>query len=492
MKNSNIIYMKNICKRFPGIIALDNVNFKAEGGKVNCIVGLNGAGKSTLIKVLAGVYGKDTGEIYFNDKLLNFKSLSAARKEGIYVIFQDTNLCENLTVLDNYTLGKEKNFFGILNKRSSHRKTIDDFKKMNFNLDLNSTVDTLSVAEKQMLEILKAVDDKMKVIVYDEPSSSLTKTETEKLFNIINNLKKENIIIIYISHRLEEIFEIGDTVTIMRDGKDICRKEIKTLTKNELIELMVGEKIANKKIRSVVSNVGDTALEVRNLSTSKFSNINFTLHQGEILGITGLLGSGYNEACRTLFGLEKITNGEVYYNNEKLMLNNPESLIKKGISFIPGKRREEGIFGMLSVLNNISISSIKKFTKIGVINKKKEISIATNLIKQMEIITPSLQKEVQELSGGNQQKVVLARWILSDSKIMLLIEPTHGIDVKTKKEIYMILNDLSLKGLSIIISSTEYAELAEICDRIIIFRKGIIHKIIESKEITEREIIENL
>jgi len=490
---NNILEMKNICKAFPGVKALDNVDFTAEGGKVNCIVGENGAGKSTLIKALAGVHTKDSGKIFLNGKLLNITSLTDAKKRKINFIFQDTNLCDKLTVFENYTLGKEKNTFGIVDKKSDYLKTVRDFKEMGIDIDLNSLAKNLSVAEKQILEILRAFDEESKVIVYDEPSSSLTESETLKLFNVINILKKKNVIIIYISHRLDEIFRIGDYVTVLRNGKNIGKRmKVTEIDKNKLIELIIGEKQVKKTKKELSFKKEDIILEAKNLSTNDLSNLNFHLNKGEILGVTGLLGSGYDKVGKALFGLEKIKRGEIIFYKEKMDLKDPRMLIRDGFCYIPEKRREEALFGILSVLNNISISSTGEYSKFGVINSRKERRLAHNFIEKLDIKTPSIYKKVRDLSGGNQQKVVIARGISTRAKLMLLIEPTHGIDVKAKSEIYSILKDLSAVGVSVLICSTEYSELVELCNRILIMKSGGINKILSGDEIKEKLIMQSL
>jgi ribose transport system ATP-binding protein len=357
MKMANrILELKNISKSFPGVKALNRVDFIAEGGKINCLVGENGAGKSTLIKILAGVYKKDVGDIFLNGDKISIHSLQDAKNKKINFIFQDTNLCDKLSVFENYTLGKEIAKFGVINKKAGYEKASRDFQRLGVDIALDRPMHELSIAEKQIIEILKAFDEESEVIVYDEPSSALTEKETQKLFTVINTLKSEGVIVIYISHRLEEIFEIGDYVTVLRNGQNVgSRVNIRDIDKTGLINLIVGEGKFKEHQKDSLSGSGEVVLSVDHLITDELQDISFQLIEGEILGVTGLLGSGYDKLARTLYGLESISSGEIKYNNRNIEIDTPHTMVKNGIGFIPENRREEALFGVLSVKDNGSV-----------------------------------------------------------------------------------------------------------------------------------------
>ncbi len=488
-----VLELNKISMSFPGVKALDDVNFKADGGKINCLVGENGAGKSTLIKILAGIYRKDEGEIILNGEQISIHSLQDAKKNRINFIFQDTNLCDKLTVFENYTLGKEKAPFGIIDQKSCYEKARSDFEELGVDIDLDQPMSELSVAEKQIIEIIKAFDEESEVIVYDEPSSALTEIETKKLFSVINTLKSEGVIVIYISHRLEEIFEIGDYVTVLRNGKKIGdRYNVKELNKARLIDLIVGEENFKEHEKKEYIEYEDSILVVDNLTTRYLSNISFNLGRGEILGITGLLGSGYDRLARTLYGLEKITSGKINYNGREYKSASPQTMVKNGVGYIPENRREEAIFGVLNIMENLTISSTAKFSSKGIINFKKEREITDAYVDKLEVKTPDIFKKIQNLSGGNQQKVVISRWLAAEAELLLLVEPTHGIDVKTKIEIYDILKDISKSGISTIIFSTEYAELESLCSRILIMERCRIKKVLTGDDVNQQTMMNNM
>jgi len=490
--SSDILEMKNITKYYPGVVALNNVNFFAEKGKVTCLVGENGAGKSTLVKILAGIIPKDAGEIYLNGKRCRINSLFDARKAGLSFIFQENNLVNKMTVLENYSLGEEKNFLGVIyDRNTSYKNFIKISSQLNFNIDPNAIVETLSTAEKQMLEIIKAMKSNLTGIVFDEPTTSLSKLEINKLFSLIEKLKKQNIIIIYISHFLDEIFDIGDYVTVLRDGRIVGTRKVSDFNKRELIKMMVGEDIITRPKKRIEPVRKEPLLEVRNLYTERLNNVNFSLYKGEILGVTGLRGSGHEELAEILFGLKRPKKGRIVVDNKEVDLRNPRTAVLEGISFLPEERKERGLFELLSVSDNLSITAlVKKFlSRVGIVNKLKKRNLVDEIINKLDIKTPSRDTPVKYLSGGNQQKVLIGRSIGTKSKIIILNEPTHGIDVKSKSEVYNILNNLKKKGTSIVVFSTEYAEIVKESDRIIVFYEGSIIKIIEKREASEEAVL---
>lgn len=490
MKNK-LLLMKNIEKSFPGVKALQKAYLELEKGQVNVILGENGAGKSTLMKILTGVYLKDKGEIYLNGEIIEPKNPKEAEKLGISIIYQEFNLLPHLTIAENIFVTRlPQNKLGIVNEKLLYDNTKNILNKLNLHINPNELVENLSVAQQQMIEIAKALSVNCKILIMDEPTAALTENEIKKLFEVIEDLKKQGTGIIYISHRMEELKYIADKVTVMRDGEHIETLNFKNTNLDELIRLMVGRNLENKfpKRKKVV---GDVFFEVKNLNKcGKYKNITFNLKKGEILGLAGLMGAGRTEVARGIFGADPIDSGEIILNNQKLSIKTPIDAIKSGIAYLTEDRKKDGLLLNLSVEDNIMIANPKCYSndyKICQFSKSKEF--CDNFIQSMHIKTPNLKQQIMNLSGGNQQKVIIARWICETKKILLFDEPTRGIDVGAKKEVYTLMNNLVEQGVSIIMISSELPEILGMSDRVVIMREGYITAIKSVDELDQEKIL---
>jgi len=465
--------MENITKTFPGVIALDDVSIDLHKGEVLGILGENGAGKSTLIKILAGNYIKDSGHIYIDGKEFDIKSPAEAMASGIRVIYQELNTIDNLTVTESIFVGEQviKGPLKIVDWKAMTEQAKKLLDTLNVKLDPNAIIGDLSVSEKQVVEIAKAISREAKILVMDEPTAALSEEEINSLFNIIRTLKKRGVSIIYISHRLKEIFEIIDRVIVLRDGKKVGTRKIQETDHGKLVALMVGRDIKDMYPKKEVE-IGDVVMDVKNLSADGIDNISFELKKGEILGIFGLLGSGRTSLVKTLFGANKIKNGQIYINGKKADIKNPSAARDEKIGLVPLDRKAEGLALIMGVKENITLANIQDLGKSFLINRGKEKQKAEKWVNEVGIRTPSVDQEINSLSGGNQQKVVIAKWLESGSQIIILNEPTRGIDVGAKIEIYRLIEGLCEKGSSIIMISSELPEILSIADRIITMNKG--------------------
>lgn len=470
-----LLKMTGISKSFPGVKALEDVNLTVYPGEVMALLGENGAGKSTLMKILSGVYTKDTGKIEISGKEVNINGIKESEKLGITIIHQELSVLPNLTVAENIFLGNEK-----VNKRTrAIDKKLETERAKSFldqvgcKIDPNVLVKDISVGEMQMVEIAKALTKNTSVIIMDEPTTALTDVETKKLFEVINNLKSRNFAIIYISHRMEEIFEICDRITVLRDGKFVGECSVKDVDNDKLITMMVGRKIEDQFPYKKVSE-GNTVLEVKNLSCKgKVENVSFKVMAGEILGVSGLMGSGRTELAKTIFGEYKKSSGEIFVDGNKVSINSIKDAIKSGICYLPEDRKKEGLILGLSVAENMTIANIKSYeNSIKSINKTDELKDVKDYIKKLSIKTPSEKQIIKNLSGGNQQKVIIAKWLLLSPKVFIIDEPTRGIDVGAKKEIYELLNELKSMGKAVIMISSDLSEILGISDRIIVMNEG--------------------
>lgn len=487
-----MLKMEGVSKSFPGVKALDNVNITAYGGEVTALMGENGAGKSTLMKILSGVYQKDEGKIFIQGEEVDIKGIKSAEEFGVTIIHQELSVINNLTVCENIFLGNEK-----FNKRSRKidKKLLIERSKMflkqiGCNVDPNELVSNLNVGEKQMIEIAKALTKNAGVIIMDEPTTALTDVETRQLFKVIDSLKKKGIAIIYISHRMEEIFEICDRVEVLRDGKYAGNALIKDIDNDKLITMMVGRKIEDQ-FPYRETKKGKTILEVKNLSADiGINNINFEVKEGEILGIAGLMGSGRTELAKTIFGAYKKSSGTVKINGKELSGGKIDEAIKNGICYLSEDRKKEGCVLSLSVADNMTISNLRSYeNKFGAINKKVEMDEINEYIKKIRIKTPNPQQLMKNLSGGNQQKVILAKWLMLHPEVLIIDEPTKGIDVGAKKEIYELLNELKEKGKAIIIISSDMPEVLGISDRIMVMSEGKLIGEVKREEATQEKIM---
>jgi ribose transport system ATP-binding protein len=483
--NENILEMKNITKRYPGVLALDNVGFSLNKGEVHALVGENGAGKSTLVKILSGAVQKTEGEILINGKKVSLSNPIAAKKLGINQIYQELNLAFNMSVMENIFLGnmpKKKYFVDFDTMYEESKKVLDE---LNINIDPRTKIEDLGVGDQQMIEIAKSIYAEPDILIMDEPTAALSKAEIDRLFSVILSLKEKGKSIIYISHRLEELWQIGDRATVLREGKKIFTKSLSDLTENSITTAMVGREI-EEKYPSFSIERGEKILSVKNLSSAdKLKNISFDLHEGEILGIAGLVGAGRTELMRAIFGADKIDEGEISIKGKNVKINNPYQAIDNGIGLIPEDRKSHGLVLDLSIKKNITLPILKRLSKYGFINQKEDFDIAENYRNKMSIKTPDVDFISRHLSGGNQQKVVIAKWLSANVDIILFDEPTRGIDVGAKIEVYDLMIELLKEGVGIIMTSSELPEILEMSNRILVLHRGEITGEFEKDEISD-------
>lgn len=490
---SNLLEMRKITKTFPGVKALDEVDFSLERGTVHALMGENGAGKSTLMKCLFGIYTPDSGEIYIDGKKVSYKDPKDALDSGVAMVHQELNQVSMRSVAENIMLGRFPNKYGIVDAKKMNQQTQDLFDKLGLNFDPKRIIGKYSVAERQLIEIAKAVSYDAKILVLDEPTSSLTESEVDKLFEIINKLRKQGVGIIYISHKMEEILSISDFVTVMRDGKFIDCKPASELSKDEIIKLMVGRKIDASNLKTDEYIKDEVMLEVKNL-TGKYkptvTDISFDLKKGEILGIAGLVGSRRTELVETIFGLRQKASGQIFIHGKEVENKNPIEAIKNGFALVTEERRATGIFPYAAIRLNATIANIKKYAKHSIVSDKALKEDTNKVIESMEVKTPSQSTKIMNLSGGNQQKVIIGRWLLTDPDVLLLDEPTRGIDVGAKYEIYKLIGDLAKEGKSVLFISSEMAELQMVCNRIMVMSNGRLAGIEKNDEnLTQEKIM---
>ncbi|WP_018247305.1 sugar ABC transporter ATP-binding protein [Orenia marismortui] len=489
---NNILEMKNINKSFFGVQALKDVSLQIHKGEVHCLIGENGAGKSTLMKILSGAYQRDSGEIFFNGKKLDTSSTLQVQKEGISIIYQEFNLASVLTVAENIFMGREPlNKLGMIDKDKMYEDTQKILDKLGVEVSPRAMVNSLSVAEQQFVEIAKALSFGAKLIVMDEPSATLTPKELARLFAVICDLKNKGVSIIYISHHLDELIEIGDRVSVLRDGEHVATDDVDNIDKDQIIRWMVGRDLTNSYPERTVTT-GEVVLKIRNLSSEGvLNNINFSLHKGEILGIAGLVGAGRTELVRALYGADPKDTGEVYLNDQLINVESPKDSIEHGIGLLPEDRKQQGVVLGQSIKNNITLAKIDKVTKKLLIDNGKEREEVQRYIDDLGVKTPSQEMLARNLSGGNQQKVVLAKWMFTDSNILIFDEPTRGIDVGAKYEIYELMNRLTEQGKSIIMISSELPEIIGMSDRVLVMHKGRISSIYENKDLNQEKIMKS-
>lgn len=486
-----ILTMKDIDKSFPGVHALDHVNFEVRKGEVHALMGENGAGKSTLMKVLTGIYAKDSGTITYEGKETEFHNTREAQDAGVVIVHQELNMVGDLTVAQNIFIGREpkKGF------RIDDKKMIEDSKKLfqELNIDINprEKMHNLTVGKQQMCEIAKAISHKAKVIIFDEPSAALTEKEIADLFVIIRDLRAKNLGIVYISHRMDEIKVITDRVTVMRDGGYVGTLITKDSTKEDIINMMVGRVIyEDPKSHSMVKPGAPVVLKVEHLNAGKMvQDVSFELHKGEILGFSGLMGAGRTETARALFGADPKQSGKIYINGKEVTINSPQDAVKYGIGYLSEDRRRYGCVVQKSCIENTTLATMEQYTKGILIDGKKEKEVTEKYIKELATKTPAADQLVVNLSGGNQQKVVIAKWLTRNSDILIFDEPTRGIDVGAKNEIYKLMNRLAAEGKSIIMISSEMTEILRMSDRIIIMCEGKKTGEIDISEATQENIM---
>lgn len=482
--------MENIHKRFPGVYALKGINISVNKGEVHALLGENGAGKSTLMKVLGGVHKQDEGSIYINGEKIDFIDPKKATELGIAFVHQELNLAESLTVAENMYMGRlpyKNELLGIVDYKKLYKDSNEILEELGVNIKANDLVSELPTAKKQMIEIAKSISQKAKVIIFDEPTTSLANNDVETLFRVINKLKNDGVSIIYISHRLKEIFAICDRATIMRDGAYIGCCDVKEVSQKDLIKMMVGREL-NDLFPKVTVTPGDIVLECKNIESDDgaIKNASFNLRKGEIIGLSGLVGSGRTELVRLIFGADKMSSGSITINEKQVTIRNPIDAINNKICLITEDRKKQGLCLPLSVEDNITMTMLNKF----ILDKKKMKEISMKYKDLLKIKTHNLETIAGTLSGGNQQKIVIAKWLNTNSDIFIFDEPTKGIDVGAKSEIYNLMNDLVKEGKSIIMISSEMPELLGMSDRVYVMCEGRITGELKKDDCTQEKIME--
>ena len=484
------IEMKGIDKSFGSNQVLKNAGFFLKDGEIHALMGENGAGKSTLMKILTGVYTRDAGTVLVDGQEVVYKSPQEAEKAGIVFIYQEINSLFDLTVEENLFMCKEiTKGFGICNKKAMRAKAKEVMDKMGVNIDVGATMSDLSVGQQQMVEICKALMADAKVLIMDEPTAALTQSETEVLFEVINSLRAKGVSIVYISHRMEEIFELCDRITILRDGQYIDTKYIKDITMDDVVQMMIGREIGERYPKRDCK-IGAEVLRVEGLSHEKyFKDVNFTVHAGEVLGVSGLMGAGRTEIMHAIFGNMPTTGGKIFIDGLEHTIRNPREAIAAGIGFITEDRKTEGLLLEKSISENIEICNLGKVSDKGVLNAQKRAEIVKKGIEEFRIRCFGPDHQCNNLSGGNQQKVVLAKWIYTDPKILILDEPTRGVDIGAKKEIYSVINDLAAKGVAVIMVSSELPEVLGMSDRIMVVHEGHVTGIIDAATADQAKVM---
>ncbi len=486
--NKPILQMKNITKEFPGVKALDNVNLELHEGKVMALMGENGAGKSTLMKILSGVYKKNSGQIFYKGEETDIKGPKDAGEKGIAIIHQELNLVKDISIGENIFLGREPKSGFRIDFNKLHEESDKLLQKLNVDISSKELVENLSIAQMQMIEIAKALSLNAQIIIMDEPTDALTDKETKSLFNVINELKSEGKAIVYISHRLKEIFEICDYITVLRDGKYVGTEEIINLDEDKMIEMMVGRKLTDQFPRTE-AKIGENVLEVKNLNNKYIDNISFEVKAGEILGISGLMGAGRTELAKTIYGHIKKDSGKILKYGKEIENKSAKDAIKNRIAYVSEDRKGDGLILELSVKENMSISSLDRVSSLFKIDKKKELERVNSYIQRMRIKTPSENQLIKNLSGGNQQKIAIAKALMTHPDVLILDEPTRGVDVGAKKEIYDLINEFKDQGKAVIMISSEMPEILGLSDRIIVLSQGKITGEFDIEDATQESIL---
>ena len=487
-----VLEMRDIVKRFPGVLALNGVSLKVYEGEAMALLGENGAGKSTLMKVLTGVYKRDEGTILYEGREVAYANARQAQDDGIAIIHQELNLIPKMKVYENIFLGREvRKRGGALDKKYMIQKSAELLQEVRVNISPNALISSLSIAQQQMVEIAKALLMDAKVIIMDEPTDALPDEEVESLFNIIRTLKEKKKGIVYISHRLKEIFEICEHATILRDGQFITEKPVSDLDQPSLISMMVGRSL-DQQFPYMDMELGDVIFSVKGLSNHLVRDISFDVRSGEVLGVTGLVGAGRTELAQTIYGLHEWKEGEITLRGKPIHPTNPNQAIRHGIYYMTEDRKRNGLVLIMDVRKNISLSSLDKISQFGKVNVRQEKEICADYIQKINVKTPSQSQKVRNLSGGNQQKVVLSKALMTEPDVLILDEPTRGIDVGAKKEIYMLINQLKEHGKAIIMISSEMPEILGMSDRVLILHEGRCKGELTRAEATQEKIMEKI
>jgi ribose transport system ATP-binding protein len=487
-----VLEMKNVTKRFPGVLALNNVQLDLRPGEVHCLVGENGAGKSTLMKILSGAQPLDSGEIILSGEPVNITSPHNAQQLGISMIYQEFNLSPYLSVAENIFLGREPRIGStpFINWRKMYDDAREILGRIRVDLDVRKPVNECSVAQQQMIEIGKAISFNSKIIVMDEPSATLTDHELRALFDLIKNLRRQGIGLIYISHRLEEIFEIGDRVTCMRDGEYVGTHKVCDVTRDDIIRMMVGRELKDEFPKEIFER-GPEKLRVEGLTRhGAFDDVSFAVNKGEIVGLTGLVGAGRTEVARAIFGADHIDGGQIFLDGAPITVKSPQDAIRQGVGLLTEDRKGQGLVLGMTIRENTSLANLGSLVKLFFIDRRRERAVTEKYVKELQIKTPSIEQVAQNLSGGNQQKVVLAKWLFTESQFLIFDEPTRGIDVGAKVEIYKLMNELVRKGVTILMISSELPEILGMCDRILVMHEGRLAGELARNEATQERIMQ--
>lgn len=484
------IDMRNISKSFGTNKVLEKIDLELQSGQIHALMGENGAGKSTLMNILTGLFPASTGTIYIDGEERTFSNPQEAEEFGISFIHQEMNTWPEMTVLENLFLGREiKTTFGLLNQKLMRQKALEAFKRLGVTIPLDIPIGNLSVGQQQMIEIAKSLLNQLSILVMDEPTAALTDRETENLFRVIRSLKQEGVGVVYISHRMEEIFKITDFVTVMRDGVIVDTKETSLTNSDELVKKMVGRKLEDYYPEKH-SKIGPVAFEVSNLCGDNFEDVSFYVRKGEILGFSGLMGAGRTEVMRTIFGIDKKKSGKVKIDDQEITITSPSQAIKQGIGFLTENRKDEGLILDFNIKDNMTLPSTKDFSKHGFFDEKTSTTFVQQLINRLYIKSGRPDLEVGNLSGGNQQKVVLAKWIGIAPKVLILDEPTRGVDAGAKREIYQLMNELADRGVPIVMVSSDLPEILGVSDRIMVMHEGRISGELSRKEADQEKVMQ--
>lgn len=484
----NILEIKNVTKRYPGVIALNNISIAIRQGEVHALVGENGAGKSTMIKTITGAIEPDEGEIIYQGEKYQGMNPILSGKVGIEAIYQEFNLAPELSVEENIYMGNKVNEGIFIDKKELTRRTLDILKSLDADIDPSTKIRDLTVAYMQLVEISKALAKNVKLLIMDEPTAPLTDNEVEILFRLVKQLKKDGVSIIYISHRLDEIFELADRVTVMRDGQVIKTVDIGETNKNQLIFDMVGRELT-ETYPAREPKYGDTILEVKGLCGPSNQETSFSVRAGEIVGLAGLVGAGRTEIARLIVGADKKQGGEIYVNGRQVKIESPKDAVENGIAYVSEDRKNQGVLLKMPIYWNITLPILKRLSKLGFVDVKKENECVNRYKEALHIKTPSVNQLVGNLSGGNQQKVAVAKWLASESKVLILDEPTRGIDVGAKQEMYELINKLTAEGLGILMISSEMEEIMGMSDRMLVMAEGKIVGELQKEEFTQDKIL---
>lgn len=488
--NPDILTIHHVTKTYPGVVALNDVSLSFRKGEVHAFVGENGAGKSTLIKLISGAIRPDSGRIEIDGTFYSEMTPSLSRKLGIEVIYQEFNLIPNLSVAENIFMGNYPGNGVTVNYKKMRARTLEVFKRMKIHIDPDKLVRDLSVAYMQMVEIAKALSRDVRFLIMDEPTAPLTIDEVTILLDLIKQLKENGVTVIYVSHRLGEIDQIADRVSVFRDGELIGTKDIDKIDHKQMVRMMVGRDIDDESFPARRHELGEVVLSVKNLSGNGIENVSFDVHKGEIFGLAGLVGAGRTETVRALFGCDRCSGGEVYLNGQKVSIFSPRDAVRHGIGFVPEDRKQQGVILPLSIRDNIMLPILRRISKLLVVSRTKETAVIQKYRDALRIKTPSFEQKVMNLSGGNQQKVVLSKWLASESRILILDEPTRGIDVGAKQEIYELIRELTEEGISIIMISSEMKEILGMSDRIMVLCEGRQAGVLERSDFSQERVLE--